>query len=506
MAIKAAAPEDYTSLQRGLILLSATMATTLYATTILVVSVILPQMQGSLSATQDQIAWVVTFNILATAVATPMTGWLAGTFGRRRTMIYAQAGFMLSTFACAIAPNLEFLVIARIFQGACGAPLVPLAQATILDSFPKEKQAFATSVFGMGVVIGPVIGPVFGGYLADLYDWRWAFYMIIPAAAVGLAGLLLFLPDSRTRSPSKLDWTGFLTLCIAVGSFQLMLDRGNRQDWFDSIEIVIEAGLAALALYLFVAHSVTTSKPFLNLKHLRDRNYALGLVFVTVYGMLNFTPMVLFPPMLQGLMGYPNQVIGELLGARGAGAVLGFFSAMWVGRLDPRIGLTIGCAIQCASGIWMMSFSMDVSFIEVAIASGLQGFSVGILWPPLTVATFRTIDPVYLAETSAIFHLLRNLGSSVFISLSVTALVRSSSINYGRLAEFITPFNENLSAAIAHGAANISAADGMARISLGVANQAKMLGFLDAFTLYTAACIAMFFMIPLFRINVKKSN
>jgi len=168
MAIKAAAPEDYTPLQRALILLSATMATTLYATTILVVSVILPQMQGSLSATQDQIAWVVTFNILATAVATPMTGWLASTFGRRRTMIYAQAGFMFSTLACALAPNLELLVIARIFQGAFGAPLVPLAQATILDSFPKAKQAFATSVFGMGVVIGPVIGPVFGGYLADL--------------------------------------------------------------------------------------------------------------------------------------------------------------------------------------------------------------------------------------------------------------------------------------------------------------------------------------------------
>jgi DHA2 family multidrug resistance protein len=216
--------------------------------------------------------------------------------------------------------------------------------------------------------------------------------------------------------------------------------------------------------------------------------------------------MVLFPPMLQGLMGYPNQVIGELLGARGAGAVLGFFSAMWVGRLEPRIGLTLGCAIQCASGIWMMTFSVDVSFVEVAIASGLQGYSVGILWPPLTVATFRTIDSAYLAETSAIFHLLRNLGSSIFISLSVTALVRSSSINYGRLAEFINPFNENLSAAIASGAANISAVDGVARISSGVAKQAQMLGFLDAFALYTAASIVMFFMIPLFRIGNQSSN
>ncbi len=501
MAIKVQRPEDYTSLQRGLILASATMATTLYATTILVVSVILPQMQGSLSATQDQIAWVVTFNILATAVATPMTGWLAGQFGRRQTMIYSQLGFMLSTLACGLAPNLEFLVVARIFQGAFGAPLVPLAQATILDSYPKDKQAFATSIFGMGVVIGPVIGPVLGGYLADLYNWRWAFYMIVPAAAVGLAGLLLFLPDSRARSPARLDWTGFLTLCVAVGAMQLMLDRGNRQDWFQSYEIVIEAGVAILALYLFVAHSLTSPRPFLNLKHLTDRNYALGLIFVTIYGMLNFTPMVLFPPMLQGLLGFPNQVIGELLGARGAGAIFGFFSAMWIGKLDPRIGLVLGCAVQLASGAWMMTFSLDVSFQHVALASAMQGFAVGVIWPPLTVASFRTIDPAYLAETSSIFHLLRNLGSSVFISLSVTTLVRSTTENYGRLTEFITPYNENLAAAVDAGAANLSAADGLARVSVGVARQAGMLGFLDAFTLYTAACVAIFLMIPLFKIR-----
>jgi len=499
MAIQSAAAEDYTRVQRGLILGAATLATTLYATTILVVSVILPQMRGALSATQDQIAWVVTFNILATAIATPMTGWLAGRFGRRATMIYCQTGFMLATLACGLAPNLEFLVVARIFQGAAGAPIVPLAQATILDSFPKSKQAFGTSIFGMGVVIGPVIGPIFGGYLADIYDWRWAFFMLVPVAAFSLLMLVLILPDNRNRTRSPLDWTGFLALCVAVGALQLMLDRGNRQDWFESFEIIIEAGLAALAFYLFVVHSLTTSRPFLNLKHLTDRNYALGLIFVTIYGMLNFTPMVLFPPMLQGLLDYPNQVIGELLGARGAGAVFGFFSAMWIGKLDPRIGLTFGCAVQAASGLWMMSFSLDVSFFEVAAASAAQGFAVGVIWPPLTVASFRTIDPKALAETSAIFHLLRNLGSSIFISLSVTTLVRSSSMNYGRLAEFITPFNENLNAAVALGAADVSGADGLARISVGVARQASMLGFLDAFTLYTAACFASFAMIPLFR-------
>ena len=289
MAIAAAQPEDFTSFQRAIILATVTMATTLYATTILVVSVILPQMQGSLSATQDQIAWVVTFNILATAIATPMTGWLAGKFGRRKTMIYCQLGFLVSTLACGFAPNLELLVVARVFQGAFGAPIVPLAQATILDTFPKKKQAFGTAIFGMGVVIGPVIGPVLGGYLADMYNWRWAFYMIVPVAALALAALALFLPESRNRIAAKLDWTGFLTLIVSVGAMQLMLDRGNRQDWFQSFEIIIEAGIAILALYLFIIHSVTTKNPFLNLRHLLDRNYVLGLMFVTVYGMLNLS-------------------------------------------------------------------------------------------------------------------------------------------------------------------------------------------------------------------------
>ncbi len=485
-----------TPLKRALVLAMVTMATTLYGTTVLVVSVILPQMQGSLSATQDQIAWVMTFNILATAIATPTTGWLTARFGRRNVMLYCQSGFTIATLLCGLADSLETLVLFRIAQGALGAPLIPLAQATVLDTYPKEQHGTATSIFGMGVVIGPVLGPVVGGYLADVYSWRYAFYMIVPVGTAAVVGLYFLLADKGRQSNVKLDWTGFLALAIAIACVQLMLDRGQRQDWFDSLEIVLEAGIGVMAFYVFIAHSLTTARPFLTPSLLLDRNYALGLMTVFIYGMLNFTPMVLFPPMLQGLMGYPNSIIGELLAARGVGALLGFFSAMFVSKIDPRIGMCIGMGVQAFSGFLMMTFDHNVPFETVAFVGALQGLAVGLFWVPLTVAAFSTLNPIYLAESSAIFHLLRNLGSSMFISLSVATVISSSGANYSRMTEFITPFNENLDAA----GMSLETATGLAGISGEILRQAGMLGYLNAFALYTGACLAAIPLILMFRV------
>ncbi len=490
-----------TPLKRAMVLGVVTMATTLYGTTVLVVSVILPQMQGSLSATQDQIAWVMTFNILATAIMTPMTGWLTARFGRRNVMIYCQAGFTAATLLCGMAESLETLVLYRVLQGALGAPLIPLAQATILDTYPKEQHGQATSIFGMGVVIGPVLGPILGGYLADVYSWRYAFYMIVPVGIAAVIGLYFLLSDKGRQSNVKLDWTGFLALAVAIASVQLMLDRGQRQDWFDSLEIVIEASLGALALYVFIVHSLTTAKPFLTPSLLLNRNYALGLMTVFIYGMLNFTPMVLFPPMLQGLMGYPNSVIGELLGARGIGALAGFFSAMFIARVDPRIGMGIGVGIQALSGLIMMTFDHNVPFATVAFVGALQGMAVGLFWVPLTVASFSTLNPAYLAESSAIFHLLRNLGSSIFISLSVATVIRSRGENYSRMREYASPFNENLDAA----GMTLDTMRGVAGISGEILRQASMLGYLNAFALYTAACLASVPLILMFRVAKRTS-
>ena len=245
-----------------------------------------------------------------------------------------------------------------------------------------------------------------------------------------------------------LDWTGFLSLSVAIACVQLVLSRGQRLDWFDSGEILIETFVAILAFWIFVAHSLTAQRPFLNLRLLRDRNYSLGLVLVMIYGMLNFTPMVLLPPLLQQHAGFPDMLIGEIIAARGVGATIGFFLAIFVGRMDPRIGLIGGFALQVISGLWLMALDLNVDAATLMANSLVQGIAIGVIWVPLTLATFATTSSANLAEGTAVYHLLRNIGSSFFISICVAEVVRASSANYSRLVEMVNPFNRSLAAAL----------------------------------------------------------
>ncbi|MEM7254158.1 MAG: DHA2 family efflux MFS transporter permease subunit [Pseudomonadota bacterium] len=480
---------DISPARRWILLISVTSATTLYAMTILIVSVILPQMQGSLSATPDQIAWVMTFNILATAVVTPMTGWLTGRFGWRRVMLMSMLGFALATVLCGIAESLVTLVIYRILQGGFGAPLIPLGQAVILSTFPKEQHSVVTSIFGMAVVVGPIFGPIYGGYLAELYNWRFAFFMLVPLALGALCALWWFLHDGGKEEGVALDWTGFIALAVTLSCLQLVLDRGERLDWLSSSEILLEIGIGVAALYVYLTHSFTATKPFLDLRLLRDRNYALGLVIVTIYGMLNFTPMVILPQMLKELGGYPESIIGTLLGFRGVGAVLGFFLSIWIGKLDPRVGITLGYLVQAYSGWYMMGFTAETAMIDVGINSVLQGMSVGLVWVPLTIATFATLDRKYLPETSAVYHLLRNVGSSIFISLSVFTVINTSQISYAELTAFINPFNEVLQQPQYQTIGDLNDAVSLESLRGEVSRQAQMLGFINAFGLYMFASL-----------------
>ena len=500
MTITTHSAEAITAFRRWAVLISITLATMQYAMAILVVSVVLPQMQGSLSATQDEIAWVMTFNILATAVITPMSGWLAARFGRRQVMLGSMAGFTVATLFCGIAPNLPFLVLFRIAQGAFGAPLIPIGQAIILDTFPKHQHGVATSVFGMAVVVGPVIGPIWGGWLAEDYGWPAAFFMFLPFGVIALAGLYLFLTDKSKPSDVTLDWTGFLSLSVAVICLQLLLSRGQRNDWFESPEIIIEPVLAFIAFHVFVVHSLTAHRPFLEPRLLLDRNFLIGLIIVLIYGMLNFTPMVLLPPMLQSLLGYPDSVIGIILGLRGAGAIGGFFAAIFLSKLDPRIGITIGFLLQVASGLHMSSFDTNATIFDVGINSVLQGMAVGIIWVPLTVAAFATLDNKYLDEASAVYHMLRNLGSAVFISLSVTVVIISTAENYAGMTEFISDFNKVLSLPWSLGAWDTGSNPSLAALSSEMGRQAALIGYINAFKAYTIASLAVLPLIALVRI------
>jgi MFS transporter, DHA2 family, multidrug resistance protein len=485
--------------RRIMIMLSIILGSTLYSTTLLIASTLLPQMQGAMAATQDEIAWAMTFNILATAVVTPMTGWLVARFGRRGVMVGSMLLFSLFTYLCGAADSLETLVLWRIMQGATGAPVTPLSQTILFDVFPRRHHRMITSVYGMTVVIGPVIGPALGGFISDLYSWRWAFFGLVPVGLASCIGLRLSMRPDLPRPDVRLDWIGFLSLSAAISCLQLVLSRGQRLDWYESSEIWLETIGALATFYIFLAHSVTAARPFLNLRLLLDRNYALGLILVCVFGMLNVTPMVLLPPLLQQHAGFPDTLIGEVLAARGAGATIGFFVAMFIGRLDPRIGMSIGFILQVISGLWLMSINLDVPMDILVANSMLQGMAIGIIWVPLTIASFATLDSRLWPEAMAVFHLLRNIGSSIFISLCVADIVRVTARNYSRMTEMISPFNDRLTLPWVMGGWDIGTLAGLARLSKEIGRQAAMIGYLDAFAMYTAASAGAVILVMLVR-------
>src|SRR4030081_2141879 len=485
------APVDPTTpMRRIMIMISVVLGSTLYSTTLLIASTLLPQMQGAMAATRDEIAWAMPFNILATAVVTPMTGWLVARFGRRNVMVGSMLCFSLFTYLCGESQSLETLVLWRILQGAAGAPVVPLSQTILFDGFPRRQHRMITSVYGMAGVLGRVMGRALGGYLSDMYSWRWAFFLLVPVGLVSSVGLRLSMLPDPPLGRARLDWIGFLSLAAAISCVQLVLSRGQRLDWYESPEIWLETIAAFFAFYIFLTHSLTAERPFLNLRLLLDRNYALGLALVGVFGMLNVTPMVLLPPLLQQHAGFPDTLIGEVLAARGVGATIGFFAAMFIGRLDPRIGMTIGFSLQVISGLWLMSVNLDVGMDILIANSILQGMAIGIIWVPLTIASFATLDSRYWPEAMAVFHLLRNIGSSFFISMCVADIVRVTAQNYSRMTEMISPFNERLAMPWVIGGWNTENLPGLARLAKEINRQAAMIGYLDAFALYTAASAA----------------
>src|SRR5882762_4793473 len=471
--------------RRIMIMLAIILGSTLYSTTLLIASTLLPQMQGAMAATQDEIAWVMTFNILATAVVTPMTGWLVSRFGTKRVMIWSIACFTVATLLCGMAQSLEVLVLWRILQGGAGAPVVPLSQSILFDTFPRHQHTMVMSIFGMAVAVAPVFGPVYGGYLAEEHSWRWAFYMLVPIGIAATIGMAWTLPSDNQLTKVRFDWTGFIALATALAAIQLVLARGVRLDWFDSTEIVIECLIAGIAFYVFLVHSLGARNPFVNLKLLTDRNYAIGLALVTIYGMLNFTPMVLLPPLLQQQAGFPDALVGQVIGSRGVGMLVGFMIAGFMNRIDPRISMAFGFGLQTLAGLWMLTFDLNVTMEILVINSVIQGFAVGIVWVPITAVAFGTLDAKHYAEASAIFHLLRNIGSSFFISLSIAEIVRTSGANYSRMTEMITPYNRALTTPGLAGAWSFDSVPGLAKVAKEIARQSMMIGYLNAFMMYT---------------------
>lgn len=471
--------------RRYLILFSCVLTVALYFTSILVASTVLPQMQGSFSATPDEISWTVTFNILATAIAMPMTGWLVARFGRSTVMIWSTGIFAVSTLLCGQASSTAELVLWRIVQGAAGAPSVPLVQTILLDVFPPRQHRMVLGMYGMGVTLGPIIGPALGGYLAELATWRWAFYVLFPVGALATLGLSISLPRDREKGPVYLSWAGFLLLSIAIGAFQWMLARGQRLDWFDSLEIQASLVVSVLALYLFIAHSLTVSRPFLDLRLLLNRNYLFGILLITAFGMLNFTPMVLLPTLMRVHLGFPDALVGQVIGSRGVGGMLGFFAVIFLSRLDPRMTIAIGFVIQVMSGYLLMQIDVNVSPWQLELSGVLQGFSSGVLVVALTLVSFDGIAREKMAEALSLFHLLRNIGASFFISLSVAEVIHYTGMNYALLTENISPYNRSLVLPWVTGLWEVGTAPSLQQLSREITRQSSVIAYINAFGLFT---------------------
>ena len=476
--------------ERWALLITATFVTILYAITVTIASVALPDMRGAMSATQDQITWTITGNIVATAVTTPLAGWLAGRIDPRRLLLVSVACFIVVTVLCGTATSLEELVAFRVLQGVFGAPLVPVSQALVLAAFPQRQRGMAMAIWGMGVVLGPIIAPTLGGYLSEHLGWRWIFFMLVPFGFAALAGVWAFVPKRAPNAFRRFDWLGFLSLSAGVAALQIMLDRGERNGWFDSPETVIEACVAVAGFYFFFAHSLTAKRPFLDLKILLDRNFAVGLLLVFCFGMLNFVPMILFPPLLQELRGYPQSIVGLLLGTRGLGTFVGFAIMAFGERFDPRIPLFLGFGLQGFAGWMMADFDINLGTWDVAWTSALQGLGVGMAWVPVSVIAFSTLTPQQLPEATAIFQLLRNLASSIFISISVAVVLHTGSIAYAEEVLHLSPLNPLIDYRGLMGGWDLSTTKGLAAISQEAQRQSLMIGYLNAFRLFTWTAIA----------------
>jgi MFS transporter, DHA2 family, multidrug resistance protein len=480
---------------RGLITASIMLATVMQALDTTIANIALPHMEGSLSAAQDQISWVLTSYIVAAAVATPLTGWLAGRFGRRRLFLISVVGFTVSSLLCGAAGSLTQIVIFRLMQGVFGAALVPLSQAILLDINPREKHGSAMAIWGAGIMVGPILGPTIGGWLTDNYSWRWVFYINLPIGILAFIGILLFVTETAKDRTRPFDMFGFAMLGLGIGALQMMLDRGEQQDWFGSTEIWIELGLAITGFWVFIVHAATSANPFVSLGVMKDRNFVAGSVMIFLVGVVLYGTLALLPPMLQELLNYPVVTAGLILAPRGiatmvAMLIIGRFAA----KLDLRMVMLVGL-IFTAYSLWEMTFySLEMDWWPIVTVSLLQGAGIGLVFPPLSTASFATLPPALRTEAAGLFSLLRNVGSSIGISIVENVLAQTTQMNHAALAEHANPYNPALQLPSVQQFWNFHSTAGLAALNAQINQQAQMISYIDDFKLMM---IISLFMVPL---------
>lgn len=428
-----------------LITASAMAASVMQALDSTIANVALPHMQAGLSASRDQIGWVLTSYIVAAAIATPPVGYLARRFGGKQLFLFSVAGFTGASILCGIATSLPQMVAFRLLQGALGAALVPLSQVALLQAYPRERHGSAMAMWGTGVMIAPILGPMLGGWLTEHFGWHWVFLVNVPVGILAFLGLSVSLPKTPAEAEEKLDTAGFLLLAVAIGAFQLMLDRGHTVDWFESTEVVVEAGVALLFFYWFLVHSWTARRPFIPLSIFRDRNFTGGLVLMGSVSLALFSTFALLPQFLQELQGYPVVTAGVLMAPRGLGTMFAMVVAgQLVMRIDVRWVMLTGLIMVAAALHWMAHFGADVGQREVVWSGVLQGLGLGLVFAPLSAVTLGTLPDRARHEGAALFALVRHIGSSIGIALAFAYVDYGAGVARAALVENITPFNPAL--------------------------------------------------------------
>jgi DHA2 family multidrug resistance protein len=467
-------------INRALITASVMAASIMQAIDTTIANIALPHMQGSLAGTQDQMVWVLTSYIVATAVMTPLAAWLAVRLGRKRVFLASIIVFTIASTLCGVADSLAQIVLFRTLQGLGGAGLLPLSQAILLDINPKERHGRAMALWGMGVVLGPIVGPVLGGWLTEDYSWRWVFLVNIPFGILATIGVLATLPETKAKK-SPFDMFGFVALSIGIGALQLMLDRGELKDWFSSTEIQIEALIAALGIFLFITQMLTAEHPFISRGLFKDRNFVVGNLFIFIIGVVLFATLALQPTLMQGLMGYPVLTAGLVSAPRGIGtwiamAVVGRVT----GLIDSRLLIAVGFCLGAYSLWWMSSFSPQVDAGPLIWSGVIQGFGTGLAYVSLTVVAFVTLPGSLRNEGAAFFNLMRNVGSSIGISTIQAYVTRTTATAHAMLTEHITPFNSSLDSTQA-----------LNNMNQAINVQSAWIGYLNAFYLMMILTLAV---------------
>lgn len=422
--------------------MSASVMQTLDST---IANVALPNMQGSMSASLDQINWVLTSYIVSAAIMTAPVGWLAQRFGRKRLFVFWTVSFTLASVLCGLAQNLTQLVGFRILQGCFGAALIPLAQSVMIDIYPPHEQPKAQSIFGMGIMLGPIMGPTLGAWLTDNYSWHWVFLINLPFGIIAATGLAVFMDETKPNPNLKFDWFGFAALGVGIGALQLALDRGEQAGWFESYEIIAEFIIAAFGIYYFLAHSLTTKEPFIRFEIFRDRNFASACIFMAVMAVVLFGTMALVSPFLQQVGGYPVQSAGMVLSSRGVGT---FFAMMSVRSLmfyvEARMMLMVGLVMTAVSLFMMSGFTNDTSASWIFTVGAFQGFAFGVVFVSTNTVAFLTLPPSLRTYGASFQTLVRNTSSSFGISIVISQLTQETHRAHAHLSEYITPFNDAL--------------------------------------------------------------